>query len=213
MMPQGASSLEGEIRMNKRNSALLTLAAAVAATGWVLPATAVEEHYTLDPTHTYPSFEADHFGVSIWRGKMNKTTGTVVLDRAAHTGNVSLTIDLNSIDFGMDELNKWALGKDLFETSKFPTATYTGKFTQFKGDVPVSVDGQLTLHGVTKPVRLTINSFACKPHPMLKVDWCGADASATFSRDEFGLTTGKEYGFKMGVTLRIQVEATKDAKK
>jgi polyisoprenoid-binding protein YceI len=104
------------------------------------------------------------------------------------------------------------VGTDFFDTKQYPAATYVGKFTQFKGDVPTQVDGQLTLHGITRPLSLTLTSFACKPHPMLKREWCGADAFATFQRDQFGLTAGKDYGFKMDVALRIQVEAVKDEK-
>ncbi len=176
----------------------------------VSAAHAEEARYTLDSTHSYPSFEADHFGVSVWRGKMNKSNGTVTLDRAAHRGEVDVSIDLSSIDFGLDALNTWAVGSEFFNTAQYPKATYVGKFTQFKGDVPTRVDGELTLHGVTRPLSLAINSFACKPHPMLKREWCGADAFATFQRDQFGLNAGKDYGFKMDVTLRIQVEGVKD---
>jgi polyisoprenoid-binding protein YceI len=184
----------------------LAIALVVGATA----ADAQEARYTLDSTHTYPSFEADHFGVSVWRGKMNNSSGTVTLDRAAHRGAVDIAIDLSSIDFGLDALNTWAVGSEFFNTAQYPKATYVGKFTQFKGDVPTRVDGELTLHGVTRPVSLTINSFACKPHPMLKREWCGADAITTFQRDQFGLGAGKDYGFKMDVTLRIQVEGVKD---
>ena len=173
-------------------------------------ADAEEAHYTVDPAHTYPSFEADHFGVSTWRGKMNHSSGTVTLDRVAHSGTVNVTIDLNSIDFGLDALNSWAVGPEFFNTAQYPKATYVGRFTQFKEDVPTQVQGELTLHGVTRPLSLTINSFACKPHPLLKREWCGADAFATFQRDAFGLSAGKDYGFKMEVTLRIQVEGVKD---
>jgi polyisoprenoid-binding protein YceI len=194
----------------------LNLAVAVAlmvSTFGAVTASAEEARYTLDPTHTYPSFEADHFGVSKWRGKMNRSSGTVTLDRAAHSGTVNVTIDLSSIDFGLDALNTWAVGPEFFNTAQFPQATYVGRFTQFQQDVPTHVDGQLTLHGVTRPVALTINSFACKPHPMLKREWCGADAFGTFQRDQFGLGAGKDYGFKMEVTLRIQVEGVKDEAK
>jgi polyisoprenoid-binding protein YceI len=194
----------------------LNLAVAVAlmvSTFGAVTASAEEARYTLDPTHTYPSFEADHFGVSKWRGKMNRSSGTVTLDRAAHSGTVNVTIDLSSIDFGLDALNTWAVGPEFFNTAQFPQATYVGRFTQFKQGVPTHVDGQLTLHGVTRPVALTINSFACKPHPMLKREWCGADAFGTFQRDQFGLGAGKDYGFKMEVTLRIQVEGVKDEAK
>ena len=192
----------------------LNLAAAVALlVATASTACAGEARYTLDPTHTYPSFEADHFGVSKWRGKMNHSSGTVTLDRAARSGTVNVTIDLSSIDFGLDALNTWAVGPEFFNTAQYPQATYVGRFTQFKQGVPTHVDGQLTLHGVTHPVALTINSFACKPHPLLKREWCGADAFGTFQRDQFGLGAGKDYGFNMGVTLRIQVEGVRDEAK
>jgi polyisoprenoid-binding protein YceI len=171
---------------------------------------AADARYTIDPTHTFPSFEADHFGISIWRGKMNQTKGAVNLNRAARSGSVDVSIDLISIDFGMDALNVWAIGPEFFDTSKHPTATFVGRFSKFKKDVPTQVDGQLTLHGITRPLTLTIKSFACRPHPMLKREMCGADAYGTFQRDAFGLVAGKDYGFKMDVALRIQVEAVKD---
>jgi polyisoprenoid-binding protein YceI len=178
---------------------LLTLCtgAAVAA-----PAT-----YTIDPTHTFPSFEADHMGLSVWRGKFNKNAGTVILDKAAGQGSVDITIDTTSIDFGLDIMNSKAREPDLFDTAKYPTARYKGQLAGFANGAPSRVVGELTLHGVTKPVTLTINSFKCVPHPMLKRDWCGADAHATINRAEFGIDAGKDYGFKMDVVLRIQVEA------
>ena len=195
--------------MSTRSRALFAFGALLAGAATV---NAAEAHYTIDPTHTYPSFEADHFGVSMWRGKMTHSSGTVTLDRDAHSGTVNITIELGSIDFGLAALNTWAVGPEFFNTAQYPQATYAGKFTRFSGNAPTQVDGELTLHGVTRPVSLTINSFACKPHPMLKREWCGADAFATFQRDQFGLTAGKDYGFKMDVTLRIQVEGVKDEK-
>jgi len=182
---------------------LLLSAAAVAASS----ALAAPVTYTLDPTHTYPSFEADHMGISVWRGKFNKTTGTAVLDKAAGTGQVELTVDIDSIDFGLDLMNAEAKKPTLFDAAKYPTATYKGKLDGFANGVPTQVVGDLTLHGVTKPVSLRINSFKCLPHPMLKRELCGADVVGTFNRDDFGIDAGKAYGFRMDVTLRIQVEA------
>ena len=199
--------------VRKPSLKLAACLAQVAAMLGAATAEAEEAHYTIDPMHTYPSFEADHFGVSIWRGKMNHSSGTVTLDRAAHSGTINITIDLSSIDFGLDALNSWAVGPEFFNATQYPQATYVGKFTKFNEDVPTQVDGELTLHGVTRPLSLKINSFACKPHPMLKREWCGADAFATFQRDQFGLTAGKDYGFKMDVTLRIQAEGVKDETK
>ncbi|MCW5626688.1 MAG: polyisoprenoid-binding protein [Burkholderiales bacterium] len=172
-----------------------------------LTAVAAPVRYDVDPEHTFPSFEADHFGISIWRGKFNKTTGMVMLDKAGGTGIVDVAIDLNSIDFGHDKLNAWATSAEFFDTAMYPEATYKGKLGRFKNGAPTRIDGELTLHGVTKPVALDIKLFNCKPHPMLKREFCGADALGTFHRDDFGLDAGKPYGFKMDVTLRIQVEA------
>ena len=163
--------------------------------------------YTIDPTHTYPSFEADHMGVSFWRGKMTKNSGTVVLDKAAGTGSVQIDIDLASIDFGLPAMNAWATGKDFFNVEKTPRATYQGTLEKFVNGSPTQVSGELTLNGQTRPVSLTIHLFKCIPHPMLKRELCGADASGSFKRDAFGLTAGKDYGFSMDVGLRIQVEA------
>jgi polyisoprenoid-binding protein YceI len=165
--------------------------------------------YTIDPSHTYPSFEADHMGISVWRGKFDKNSGTVVLDRAAKTGTVDITIDTASVDFGHAKMNEHARGKDMFNVEQFPTATFKGKSIKFNGDTPVAVDGEFTLLGVTKPLTLTINKFKCVPHPMLKREVCGADASAQFNRADFGMTYGMSYGFSPIVKLAIQVEAIK----
>jgi polyisoprenoid-binding protein YceI len=189
-----------------RYSTLLLLSVAsagfIAATANAAPVT-----YKVDPAHTFPSFEADHMGISVWRGKMNKNSGTIVYDKDTGAGTVDIAIDLAAIDFGHDQLNKWATGKDFFDVKKNPKAVFKGKFDAPSNGVPTQVVGDLTLHGVTKPMTLKINQLKCIPHPMLKRELCGADAVGTFNRDDFGLSAGKDWGFKMNVDLRIQVEA------
>jgi len=166
--------------------------------------------YNIDPNHTYPSFEADHMGgMSIWRGKFKSTKGTIVLDRQAHTGTIDVTVDTASVDFGHDKMDEHAKGADLFDVAKYPTATFKGKFTKFNGDDPTEAQGDFTLHGVTKPLTLKINQFLCKTNPMLKKEVCGADASATFNRADFGMDFGIKMGFKMDTKLLISVEAVK----
>ncbi|GAA5080538.1 YceI family protein [Lysobacter panacisoli] len=182
-----------------------TLSAALAAACSV--AAAAPAVYEIDPAHTFPSFEADHMGMSSWRGKFNGSSGEIALDKAAGKGSVKVVIDASSIDFGLDAMNDKARGDELFDTAKFPQATYTGTLADFRDGMPTKVRGQLTLHGVTRPLDLDIARFKCMPHPLNKRDWCGADASATFRRDEFGIDAGKDWGFDMNVTLRIQVEA------
>ena len=182
----------------------LLLASALLATAAVQAAPVT---YEIDPTHTYPSFEADHMGLSTWRGKLNKNAGTIVYDKATGEGSVDVTMDLASIDFGLDAMNAWATGKDFFNVKQNPSATFKGRFEGAKAGVPSQVVGVLMLNGKTRPVTLAIHQLKCMPHPMLKRDFCGADASGSFNREEFGLVAGKDWGFKMDVNLRIQVEA------
>jgi len=184
--------------------------AAAAACLSTMTALAAPQAYSVDPSHTFPSFEADHMGVSVWRGKMNKSAGKVMLDKEAGTGAVEITTDLASIDFGQDALNKWAQGKDFFDVKKYPKAVFKGTLQGFADGAPTQAVGELTLHGVTKPLTLKIDSFRCIPHPLNKRELCGADVYATFDRAAYGLDAGKDYGFKMDVNLRIQVEAVAD---
>lgn len=192
-----------------RLSGILTPALFGVAFGGALgtAADAAPVTYMVDSNHTYPTFETDHLGgVSRWRGKINSTSGKIVLDKEAQTGTVEVTMDMNTIDFGHEGLNDHAKTPDLFDTAKFPTATFTGKLVNFKDGAPTEVQGELTLHGVTKPVTLMIDQFLCKPHPMMKREVCGADAVAEIDRSDFGITFGAPL-FKMGVLLRISVEA------
>ena len=187
-----------------RSTRLLLLALAAAP---LAPVAAQSVAYEIDPTHTYPSFEADHMGMSVWRGKFNHTTGQVVLDKAGGSGTVAIEVDMASIDFGMDDLSRALAGPEYFDTAHHPTAIYKGKLAGFVDGEPTRIDGDLTLHGVTRPVMLQIKSFKCMPHPMSKRDWCGADAYATIDRAAFGIDAGRQWGFAMDVDLRIQVEA------
>ncbi len=183
-------------------AAMLTLVA-----GAVL---AAPETYQIDPAHTYPSFETDHFaGMSVWRGKFDKTSGTIVLDKEKGTGTVEVTVDAASIDFGHPKLNEHTKSAEMLDVEKYPTATYKGTLTGFRNGVPTEVDGQFTLHGVTHPLKLTINQFKCMTYPMDKKEHCGADASATFNRADYGISYGDKYGFKMDVKLAIQVEGAR----
>ena len=189
---------------------LRTLMASILATVTATAALAAPVQYNIDPNHTYPSFETDHMGgLSTWRGKFNSTSGTITLDKEAQTGTVDIKIDAASLDFGHDKMNAHAKGSDMFDVEKYPTATYTGKLVNFKNGAPTAVEGTLELHGVKKPVKLAINKFMCKPHPMAKKEVCGADASGTINRDDFGVGYGKQMGFNMDVKLLIQVEALK----
>ena len=189
--------------MNSIRNVVALLAAATALDA--SPATG-PTRYRMDPVHTYVSFEAPHIAaISYWRGKFVRTTGgEVVLDRAGKTGSVEVTIDASSVDVGMEKLNTHIRSKDFLDVANFPTATYKGTI-QFTGDTPSSVNGELTLHGVTKPVTLTINSLKCVPDMMLQIERCGADASGKINRTDFGVNYAAQ-ATGSDVRLQIQVE-------
>lgn len=176
--------------------------------GFVSAATAADS-YTLDPAHTFPRFEINHFGFSTHHGQFNKTAGKLVLNRAAKTGSVEITVDTASISTGDPALEKHLRSDDFFNVAKFPAMTFKSKSVKFNGDVPASAEGELTLLGVTRPLTLAITRIRCAPHPMLKKEDCGAEVTGTLKRSEFSM---KAYVPAVGdeVTLRIQVEALKD---
>ena len=164
--------------------------------------------YDIDPDHTHPSFETDHFGgMSVWRGFFTKSSGSIVLDKAAGRGTVDVTVDAASVDLGQDQVNKVVVGPQNFDAAKYPTLHYLGTLGGFVNGAPTTVTGTLTMHGVSKPLELKTLSFKCMPHPLYKREVCGADAYGTLDRDDYGMDSGKSYGFFMKVTLRIQVEA------
>ena len=164
--------------------------------------------YNIDPAHTYPAFEADHQGgLSIWRGKIERSSGTVILDKEAQTGSVEVTMDMSSIDFGHAGMNEHAMTADMLDVEKFPNAVFVGQLANFVGGAPTEIEGNLTMHGVTQPVTLAVERFRCQPHFRHGREVCGADASATIDREDFGVDYDKDVGFFMDVNLLITIEA------
>ena len=162
-----------------------TLIAAAFATFFAGQAIAAPQTYTIDPTHTFPRFSYNHMGMSKQILRFNQTTGTVVLDKAANQAEVDVTIDMNSVDTGVEVFNGHIKGADFLDTAQFPTATFKSTKVIFEGDKPVSIEGNLTIKGITKPVTLKVTSFFNGPHPMLKKETVGANAETVIKRSEF----------------------------
>jgi polyisoprenoid-binding protein YceI len=189
--------------------AMNRIATLVLAAGFLQSAAAAPETYVIDGAHTFPRFEYSHFGYSNQISRFDKTSGTIVLDRAAKTGSVDVTIDTTSVNTGFPLFNGHLQGEDFFDTKRFPTITFKSSKLHFVGDKLSAVDGNLTIKGVTKPVTLDVTSFHCMPHPLLKQDACGANAVTRIKRTEFN--NGK-FAPHVGdeVTLTIAVEAIKE---
>jgi polyisoprenoid-binding protein YceI len=183
-------------------------AAVVLMTGIALPAFAAPATYVIDGTHTYPRFSYSHFGLSTQLSRFDRTTGTIVLDKAAKAASVDITIDMKSVDTGYATFNEHIQGEDFLDTAKYPTATFKSTRVDFAGDKPVAIHGDLTIKGVTRPVTLQVQNYLNMTHPMLNKDAIGADASVVIKRSDFN--AGK-YAPNVGddVTISIALEAVK----
>ena len=188
----------------------MKLFAAVLIAGVPFAALAKPENFKIDPDHTYPNLEFPHMGITTWRGKFTKNEGRVVLDREARTGTVEVRTQTSSIDFGHAGMHDEAITDDWLDVKKYPVMTYKGTL-RFTDDTPTSVEGDLTLRGVTKPLTLRIVSFKCMEHPFFKREVCGAEAEGDLNRSDYGMTfyTDGVLGFDK-LHLRIQVEAMKE---
>ncbi len=183
--------------------AMLAFAVSVSTAALAAPAT-----YIIDGTHTLPRFEYSHLGYSIQLSRFDKTSGQIILDREAKTGSVDVTIDAKSVNTGYALFNEHIQGEDYFNTAKYPTITFKSSSLKFDGNKLVEVVGDLTAKGVTRPVTLTLSSFLCMPHPMLKKSACGATAVAHIKRSDFNMGKNAPY-VSDEVTLTIPVEAVK----
>lgn len=166
-----------------------------------------EEHYRIDPIHTFPTFEVGHVGFSFHRGRFNRSQGEIILDRTAGTGRIDVSIEADSIDTGDETLEKVLRGANFLDVAHHPQIRFTGDRFHFQDGILKGVDGELTLRGVTRPVGLAINHFRCGLHPLTRKQTCGANAVTLVPRSEFGMThlvpmVGD------AVRIEIQIEAT-----
>lgn len=182
---------------------LLAIAATISTT-----AVAAPETYIIDSNHSMPRFSYNHFGYSTQLSRFDKAAGKIVIDRAAKTGSVDVTIDTTSVNTGFALFNEHIQAEEFFNTAKFPTATFVSNKMNFEADKPVSIDGTLTIKGISKPQTLTLTSFMCTPHPMLKKDACGANATVVVKRSDFNMAKNVPY-VSDEVTITLPVEAVK----
>jgi polyisoprenoid-binding protein YceI len=180
----------------------------------LLAAGAVTAHaesasYAIDPSHTFVTFEAQHFGTSTLRGRFDKKEGAVTLDKAAKTGKAEITIDATSVDTGIPALDTHLKSKDFFNAAEVGTAKFTADKFSFNGEKVSEVAGTLTILGKTQPVTLKATNFNCYINPMLKRETCGGDFETTITRSAYGMSYGLNYGLPDNIHLLIQIEAIK----
>jgi len=175
------------------------LVVGLSAVGLPFMATAQTENYVIDPFHTVPYFEVDHLGFATIRGMFSKTSGKFTIDRAAKTGSLEAVIPTATVNTGDPDRegrprtrDEHLRTPDFFNSAEFPTMTFKSTAVKFAGDSPETIEGNLTLLGVTKPVSLKVERWRCGPDPRTqgKRYQCGGNASGSFKRSDFGMKFG-----------------------
>lgn len=174
------------------------------------PVLAAQDTYDIDPVHSQPMFEVKHMGFSIQRGSFAKATGKVTLDRVAKRGTIDVTIDTNSIKTIDPRLDVHVKGEDFFDVAKYPTMMFKSSHLIFDGDQVIAAEGEFTMLGVTKPVTLKVTNFVCGDHPVNRRPMCGAEATTTIKRSEWGMSYGIPKALGDDVKISIPIEAYKE---
>ena len=178
-----------------KHSLLLTLLLTIS-----LPLAAqAADSYTIDPEHSFPHFSVNHLGFSTMQGRFDKTSGKATLDIAGKKGSVELNVEAASVSTGFAKRDTHLRSPDFFNAAEFPMVTFKSTSFKYKGDKPESIEGNLTLLGVTKPVKL----------PFKRREKCGGDISTQIKRTDFGM----KFGVPMvgdDIKLVFEIEAIKD---
>jgi polyisoprenoid-binding protein YceI len=184
----------------------------LAALAWTLAfsAAAAEESYAIDPVHSQPQYEVRHLGLTLQRGTFTKLSGRITLDRAAGTGTVNVLIDPASVRSNEPRLDDVLKGPSYFNVGSSPVLTFRSSTVRFDGDRVVEVVGDFTMLGATRPVTLKVDHFACTENPLTKRPMCGADATTTIKRSDWGMTRGIPLAPADEVRISIPVEAYRE---
>jgi len=191
--------------MNKIFKPLALVTVAACFSGF---ASAQSTTYLIEPTHTFVTWEAKHFGTSTSHGRFDKKSGSITIDKTAKTGKAEITIDMKSMNTGVAPFDKHLIGEDFFAADKFPEAKFVGTSFKFDGDKVSEVSGNLTLRGKTNPVTLKSSGFGCYENPYFKREVCGGDFETTITRSQYDIKYGLP-GIPDNIRLLIQVEGIK----
>ena len=197
---------------------MLRIALALAVIAVPLASVAAPETFTIDPFHSHPHFQVKHLDYMYMTGRFDKMSGKIVMDTAAKSGTVELSIEVASVNTGDHEKGPRTRSRDehlkqadFFNAAEVPRMTFKGAAVRWTGEWPAAIEGQLTLLGVTKPVTLTVDNWKCGPDPRTqgKRYMCGGNASGTLKRSEFGMKFGIP-NLSDEIRLMIGLEAFRD---
>lgn len=153
-----------------------------------LPISSLADTYTIESRHTGINFSYSHLGYTTQRGRFNETAGKVAFDPANHRGKAQISVKAGSLSMALPQLEAILKSEEYFDVERYPTIAFESDNLEFSGEQLIAMNGSLTLRGVTKPVRLVVQHFVCKPNPTNKKFACGGDAEAVIKRTDFGMS-------------------------
>jgi polyisoprenoid-binding protein YceI len=149
---------------------------------------AAPESYRVEAQMSSTEFAVTHLGLSRQYGRFGRTEGSILIDPQEHSGTIDLVVDATSVDTGWSVRDAWLRGEDMFDVARFPVMRFTSSQLVFNQERLIGISGLLTLHGATRPVVLKIERMQCGVIPDSGREGCGAGASASIKRSDFGLT-------------------------
>jgi polyisoprenoid-binding protein YceI len=163
--------------------------------------------YTIDPRHTLVLFAIPHLGIADYYGRFDKVTGSLNYNSGApEKSSTAITIDMTTIDVPSHELIGELMKPSVFNTAAFPTATFKSRAITRTGPASGTITGDLTLHGVTKPVTLDVTFGGLTTDPFSGADDIGFHATTTIKRTDFGIT-GMVWEQLVGDDVKLTIEA------
>ncbi len=170
---------------------------------------AAVEKYQIEPNHSHVNWTANHFGFSNQTGKFSDIAGEINFDeKKPQDSSVDVTIKIASLTTGLPKFDGHLKSADLFDEKQFPTAKFVSKKVKVTGKNTAKVEGELTLHGVTKPVTLNAKFNKSDVSVITQKPTVGFSATATIKRSEFGMNYAVP-AVSDEVSLIIEVEANK----
>ena len=179
----------------------------VASVAGLFSAGVLAVEYRIDPTHTFATFEIDHFGATTNRGRFDRLQGQLMLDREQRTGQIDITVDTASVSTGSPAFDAKVRSDDVLDVERFPTARFVSERFVFEGDRLVEVPGRLTIRDQTQPVRLRTLKYNCYNNLMFGRTVCGGEFEAVIDRTAFGIDYLVRWGMPREVRLLVQIEA------
>ncbi|WP_374410033.1 YceI family protein [Hydrogenophaga sp.] len=187
------------------SSVLVQGLVALAAGLCPLGASAIE--HRIDPTHTFATFEIDHFGATTNRGRFVLKQGALDFNLAEETGKVDVTLDTTSVSTGSAVFDAKVRSDDVLDVERFPTARFVSDRFVFERGRLTEVRGQLTLKDQTQPVSFRTLKFNCYNNLMFGRTVCGGEFEAVIDRTAFGIDYLVRFGMPKEVRLLVQMEA------